>query len=400
MSILVTALKYGVVVTAVVYLITTGKLDPRQVTFVPERLGYFGLAILLVVAGVLLAFVRWYYLLRGVGAPLPLRSVVRLGFVGLFFNTFMFGAFGGDVIKLAYVVRETHRRGPAAASVLIDRLCGLTGLLLVGGLVTIASWDAMQLPGLRLLSVILFSVLGGLGVCVICAFTSIAVNRATGLVIVLALLLGVCLLLSPARLAAQLGDLEMVFHIQAAFFGVVVAAVATCIVVPSLLPGRGLARLVGALPGGGAVMSFVAGFLAYRHEPHIAVGAMLLSAVIQSAILASLAAVSYAVGNAASVSQVFFAGPPAFIANVLPVPLGGLGVGETCFANVLALCRTPAGGAVTGGALVFLGHRIVLNLVSVLGGLPFYLRGKAEIQALQESELGVDAPLPKQGGAR
>jgi uncharacterized protein (TIRG00374 family) len=79
-------------------------------------------------AGVLLTFVRWYVLVRAQDLPFKLSDAMRLGLVGFFFNTFLPGSIGGDVVKAAFLAREQSRRTVAVATVLLDRAIGFWGL--------------------------------------------------------------------------------------------------------------------------------------------------------------------------------------------------------------------------------------------------------------------------------
>ena len=82
--------------------------------------------------GVLLAAWRWNLLLIHIGVRLGYPIVLRLAFIGLFFNLFVPGGIGGDLIKMVYLKRESGDRFPQAVlTVLLDRLLGLAGLLLV-----------------------------------------------------------------------------------------------------------------------------------------------------------------------------------------------------------------------------------------------------------------------------
>jgi uncharacterized protein (TIRG00374 family) len=82
----------------------------------------------------ILTSVRWHRLLRGVGVVLPLRRVFVLNMVGNFYNTFMPGSTGGDVLKAIYAARQTSNRAAAVMSVIIDRILGLLTLVILGGL--------------------------------------------------------------------------------------------------------------------------------------------------------------------------------------------------------------------------------------------------------------------------
>ena len=58
---------------------------------------------------------------------------------GLFFNLCMPGTTGGDVMKAYYAARSTDQRGDAVVSVMVDRVCGLLGLILLVGVVGLFS---------------------------------------------------------------------------------------------------------------------------------------------------------------------------------------------------------------------------------------------------------------------
>jgi uncharacterized protein (TIRG00374 family) len=95
-------------------------------------LGLFLMCILLCVA-------RWKLLLDARALVLPLPRVAALYFIGHFFNSFLFGATGGDVVKAWYVTRETHhQKAEAAATVFVDRLVGLFALVFLTGTITLA----------------------------------------------------------------------------------------------------------------------------------------------------------------------------------------------------------------------------------------------------------------------
>jgi glycosyltransferase 2 family protein len=84
---------------------------------------------------VLATFVRWYLLVRAQELPFTMRDAIRLGLVGYFFNTFLPGAVGGDLVKAAYLAREQSRRAVAISTLILDRVIGLAGLFWLASLV-------------------------------------------------------------------------------------------------------------------------------------------------------------------------------------------------------------------------------------------------------------------------
>ncbi len=90
----------------------------------------FMLALVICSIGVLLTLVRWWALVRAQDIPLSWSDGLRLGSVGYFFNTFLPGSVGGDIIKAAFIARERKdRRTTAVATVLLDRVIALWGLI-------------------------------------------------------------------------------------------------------------------------------------------------------------------------------------------------------------------------------------------------------------------------------
>ncbi|MFO0852504.1 MAG: lysylphosphatidylglycerol synthase transmembrane domain-containing protein [Gemmataceae bacterium] len=98
----------------------------------------FGLAAFFITTATALQFYRWYLLVRALDLPFTGRNAVRLGLVGYFFNIFLPGSVGGDLVKAVFIARgQAGRRAAAVATVVADRLFGLFGLVLyvaaVGG---------------------------------------------------------------------------------------------------------------------------------------------------------------------------------------------------------------------------------------------------------------------------
>jgi uncharacterized protein (TIRG00374 family) len=91
-----------------------------------------------------LGVVRWQMVLRVQGLDLPWGRAAEISFVAHFFNSFMLGSTGGDLMKAYYAARETHhKKTEAAVTVLVDRMVGLWAMLLFASL--------MMLPNLSLL---------------------------------------------------------------------------------------------------------------------------------------------------------------------------------------------------------------------------------------------------------
>jgi glycosyltransferase 2 family protein len=86
-------------------------------------LGFMGLT-------VLLGALRWRMVLRVQGLNLPLGRTLEISLVAQFFNAFLLGSTGGDLLKAYYAARETHhKKTEAVVTVFVDRLIGLFSML-------------------------------------------------------------------------------------------------------------------------------------------------------------------------------------------------------------------------------------------------------------------------------
>jgi glycosyltransferase 2 family protein len=73
-----------------------------------------------------------------------------LGFIGYLFNYVAPGAVGGDLIKASLIAREqTERRLVAVATVFLDRVVGLVGLLLLGAVMMLFPTPILQNSNFR-----------------------------------------------------------------------------------------------------------------------------------------------------------------------------------------------------------------------------------------------------------
>jgi uncharacterized protein (TIRG00374 family) len=86
------------------------------------------LAYLLVEAA---AALRWQTLLRVQKINLSLPRVSGLFLIGMFYNQFLPGGTGGDIIKSYLLLKETDKKAGALLAVVFDRLIGLVALVTI-----------------------------------------------------------------------------------------------------------------------------------------------------------------------------------------------------------------------------------------------------------------------------
>jgi hypothetical protein len=114
-------------------------------------------AFLLHFLGVMIAFLRWFGLVRLQGIRIPLADSLRLSIVGGLFNLIIPGAVGGDLVKAAYLSRMDLPRTRVIASMVIDRLLGLLGLFLLAAMAGLSAWPSSDLPVKRLTIAVLIA---------------------------------------------------------------------------------------------------------------------------------------------------------------------------------------------------------------------------------------------------
>jgi hypothetical protein len=113
-------------------------------------------AILIFPITFILTAIRWHELLKAIDIHIGLTLTFTLNMVGAFYNTFMPGSTGGDVLKALYVSHLTPHRTRAVMSVLIDRIIGLIALIILGGIAASTQW---QLHQCRQIAIVSFAIL-------------------------------------------------------------------------------------------------------------------------------------------------------------------------------------------------------------------------------------------------
>ncbi len=135
----------------------------------PVDYRFFGVGMAIYLVALLITFFRWHQLVRAQGLTFSYRDAVRLGFIGNIFNLVIPGAVGGDVIKAAFLCRMQPEKKPqAVASMVLDRILGLLGLILLASVAGAISWRSVD-PQVHVLIAIVWGALacGILGLTVI-----------------------------------------------------------------------------------------------------------------------------------------------------------------------------------------------------------------------------------------
>lgn len=122
-------LRIGISVGLLAWVLPRIGLDTLWQEIQSVRPGWLAVAFALNVAGTALRAFRWQALLGGLDLHVPIGRLIKLYFVGTFFNTFLPSGFGGDVVRVLEVAQDSRRAHEATGTVLVDRLTGILVLL-------------------------------------------------------------------------------------------------------------------------------------------------------------------------------------------------------------------------------------------------------------------------------
>lgn len=290
----------------------------------------YAAALTLAFISILITFVRWYFLVHGLGLPLKLWDALRFGFVSYFFNFATVGTVGGDALRAFFVARQNpERRTEAIATVVVDRLIGLVALFTLTGTVFMFL-DLQKLCG---------DDLATLGILETCRWVSV--------------------------IAAAIGNVGLGLLCLFGYFR-------NLKIWPSLFRLPGIGGLTQRLYDAGVV---------YSSRPFIVVSAYLGSFPVHilNSVSVFLVATSLPIAHP-SLLMHLAAVPLSALAGVLPLP-GGIGAFEGMLAVLYrAMAETPM--AAEHGLLVAFGFRVITLIIASVGVI-IYLTERKEIDQLQ-----------------
>jgi uncharacterized protein (TIRG00374 family) len=345
-KLLTAALKVAVVAAAVVYVVLSGRLDLgkiREIATSPDwPFAVAGACTLLVIPAV--GWLRWWMVVRTQGIPLGILQAFRIQLIGVFFNSFLFGATGGDVIKAYYIATGagSDRKPQAVISVLLDRVLGTFGLLLVLGFGLPFAWRTITLT-----------------------------QQIVRLAIVAASVYGTCLLLFAFLAIPRFRRRRK----------------------------RWLEERSAPHRRGAAVFKALNGFDQAIQEAVRHPVATIVCLVVSAGAHFSTACAFYLFGRALGVEKIEFVSfialtPLALAMNALPVlPAGGLGAGELIASIVFGFAVGAEGWV--GGTILFL-WRVSLLVPSPLG-LAFFLMSRQDVRRAQEAAAADGSDQTAQG---
>src|SRR5881392_4395829 len=162
-KILLTLFQIGVTVALLIWVFH----DPTQRAKMAEALRtadyrWVGAGIFAYVLVEVFAAFRWQILLRVQKIRLSFPRVAGLFFIGMFYNQFLPGGTGGDIMKSYYLLKETpDKKAGALLAVVFDRFIGLVALVAITATLIGLRYDFLsQKPETRSLLWLLLFLLG------------------------------------------------------------------------------------------------------------------------------------------------------------------------------------------------------------------------------------------------
>lgn len=121
----------------------------------------YALILFVIINGFLLIRLRIF--IHAFELNVPWLNMIRYSLIGLFGNLFMPSAIGGDVIKVVGMCNNAREKPKIVAAVLLDRLTGFTGIVVVSVFALLAGFQYLNNPALWVAVVMMASVLILLG---------------------------------------------------------------------------------------------------------------------------------------------------------------------------------------------------------------------------------------------
>jgi glycosyltransferase 2 family protein len=252
---------------------------------------------------------RWHVLLKVQKIHLTVPRLAGLFLIGMFYNQFLPGGTGGDIIKSYFLLKETpDKKAGALLAVVFDRLVGLVALVAITGTLIALRYDFLsQTTETRQLLWFLLFLLGSSILFLLSTFIISGLN---------------------------------LFHLLSEKF-----------------------------PGREKLIEISAAYHLYAHHWRATLVAFGASVVAHLATFATFLCAAYALGAAVPVLDFFAVMPVERTISALPISFAGIGVREKILQIMLnGLCGVPEATAILIGSLSFL-----IILVCCIPGAVVYL---------------------------
>ena len=137
-------LKFLFAFALIYWLITSGKLDFSVLSEALNNPTRIALGFSILLAAALITTWRWKYILEArLDSKLSFYQMAKCQWIGLFFNTVLPGSVTGDFVKIVYIKEHDERLTTRylLGSVVLDRIVGLFGLILMLGIFSLLNYQ-------------------------------------------------------------------------------------------------------------------------------------------------------------------------------------------------------------------------------------------------------------------
>ena len=108
------------------------------------ELGWLMISLIFMGFTIIIGVIRWRIVLSVQGLNFSFRRAMGISLVAHFFNSFLLGATGGDLLKAYFSSKETsHKKEETITTVAVDRLLGLFSMLLFCSILALINWDVV-----------------------------------------------------------------------------------------------------------------------------------------------------------------------------------------------------------------------------------------------------------------
>src|SRR5438876_8337889 len=253
---------------------------------------------------------RWHVLLKVQGIHLSFARLLGLFLIGMFYNQFLPGGTGGDIMKSYYLLKETpDKKAGALLAVVFDRFIGLVALVAITGTLIGLRYDFLS-----------------------------QTTETRNLLWLLLVLLGASILSLASTFV--ISGLNL-FH-----------------------------RLPAKFPGREKLIEISAAYHLYARHWRATLVAFGASVVAHLATFTTFLCAAYALGAAVPMVNFFAVMPIERTISALPISFAGIGLREKILQIMLnGLCGVPEGTAILIGSLSFL----IVLVCCLPGALVYFL---------------------------
>ena len=125
--------KFFLLILIFYYLFENNHLDISLITVLRNNIFLNFWFFILILSTLLLGSYRWLIILKNSNIKIKFFDVFKIIYICSFFNNFMFGNIGGDVLRVFYATKiSKNNKLKNGFTVLIDRVFGLIGLICLG----------------------------------------------------------------------------------------------------------------------------------------------------------------------------------------------------------------------------------------------------------------------------